>query len=233
MKKGFQMTCSIAFVPCFLGFAIMTGCENQWGLTDAQISVNDTVNSSLKDSDHNTIITETDYYKLTEKNGLYTYVLYDKNGNLVKSEENLTGQPEIMFVDNHLLRVTTQGGTGLGTQSGFYYDIDQNLISDAYPSILDQHGELLVFATEKSVIVKSIFGEHDYFYEMSSFANPLSEVAFPFVCANFSEDGTSVCVTYLTGKDFEEVSEIYNIADKVGSSQGSKGTAFLSPEMNN
>ena len=148
------------------------------------------------------------YYKITQNGSLYAYTIYNRAGEPVKTEENLSRCPRIRMVDGDLLRVTSQAGTGIETQSAFYYDVEQDRFSRVYPSVFDEFDGMVAHATVGKIVVRSIFDEQGVYGEISEFSRPFSEVAFPFVEAVFTDDGQHVSVTYIAGEGFEEVTEI-------------------------
>lgn len=60
-------------------------------------------------------IEEERFYKIIFSDNRYCYWIYDKNHNIVKSGEPLIKKPYISMVNEYLVRVTLQSGTGIGT----------------------------------------------------------------------------------------------------------------------
>lgn len=157
------------------------------------------------------IIIENEYYKIVHSDYMYTYCIYNSKGEEVKRVESSTAMPMITETDDNLLRVTTQGGTGIGTQSGYYYDIENDIFSKTFRCIFDEHnGKVLHSVSYDTVAVSDIFGDA-YYYEITQFSKPFSESAFPIVDAEFANDGREVKITYLTGEDYEETTDILKI----------------------
>lgn len=161
------------------------------------------------------IIDESTYYKLIEMNHLYYYDIYDANHEIVKSDGPLNRMPHFSMVDKHIVAFTLQGGTGLSTQWGFFYDTEKDIFSRTFRSIYDVCNEKLIYRDlqndKNRLVVRGIFDFSSYYEEITLFQYPLSEAAEPIVEAKFVEDGTAVEVTYLTGADYEQVTETFEL----------------------
>ena len=188
------------------------GCSNTY-LEDSP-TFKSSEATSMKSNTSANIITRTNLYEITETEGLYYYALFDKTGNIVKSESNLTRQPKIICIENNVVRITIQAGTGIETQWGFYYDQENNTISAIYQCIFDEKNGIVAHATMDKIIVESIFKNDDFYYkEINTFQKPFSDVAFPFVDAEFSENGNIIYVSYHSGSDYEETTEAFTLAN--------------------
>ena len=151
----------------------------------------------------NTILTTTNKHKTR-----YSKCTKHPNPN------NLTRQPKIIYIENDVVRITIQAGTGIGTQWGFYYDQENNIISTIYQCIFDEKNGIVAHATMDKIIVESIFKNDDSYYkEINSFQKPFSNVAFPFVDAEFSENGDIIYVSYHSGPNYEETTEAFTLAN--------------------
>ncbi|MBP3413977.1 MAG: hypothetical protein J6L81_02105 [Clostridia bacterium] len=157
------------------------------------------------------IISENEYYKIFSSDYMYAYCIYNSKGEEVKRVESSTAMPIITQTDDNLLRVTTQGGTGIGTQSGYYYDIENDIFSKTFRCIFDEHnGKVLHCVSYDTVAVSDIFGDA-YYYEITGFSKPFADSAFPIVDAEFISDGKEVKITYMTGEDYEETTDVFKI----------------------
>lgn len=212
MNKKTRYAWTMLFIMLLTVLLLFTGCTDNADSVIApsvQPETDEIVNSNV--SDGTEIIEESTYYKITKNNGLYHYDIYDKNNNIVRSEGDLTKEPCILMVEDYLIRITTQAGTGIGTQSGYYYDVESNVFSQIYQSIFDQCDGLVACATHEKVIIRDIFDDDGYYLELAEFSNTFSQVAFPFVNVEFVDDGLCVCVEYFSGEDFEKVSEVFEL----------------------
>lgn len=219
------MKCIIVFVVCFWILLLCQGCsispipENVSSLPKSDSACQTEMPPQSDSANQIEIPPQTDsvsqietisfneFYKIIKTNGLYGYVLFDRNGNIAISKSNLLKEPSILILDDGIVRVTTQAGTGIATQSGIYYDSKSNRTSQVYNCIFDQHNNLVVYAKSNKVIIESIFDDNAFYQEISSFQSPFSDVAFPFVNIEFCEDGLAVCITYYSGVDYQKITE--------------------------
>lgn len=154
------------------------------------------------------VITRTSIYEIRKEKELYGYSLFNKAGEVVKSESDLVKQPHITSIENDVVRVTVQAGTGLETQWGFYYDQGNNRESKIFYSILGEQNGVVAYATMDRVILENIFEDADLVHqEIASFHQPLSKTAFPFVAAEFNESNSMISITYYSGEDDAETTE--------------------------
>ena len=158
--------------------------------------------------------TENKYYKI-EYDSLsrtHTYYIYDTNGKVVSTGNTGFRLPRIEMVNDSLIKYTLQAGTGILTQHGFFYDIENSILSRNFYSIYDQTDELVLCGTDDSVIVQDIFNEDGYYREFKEFSQPLSENTVEKIAnAYFANNGTIVVITYLTGENYEQVTESFPI----------------------
>jgi len=188
------------------GFPIYEGSE-----TTSVETMSVEATSATPDKSVN-VVTRTNLYEITQREGLYSYALFDKDGNIAKEGTNLTKLPNIQSIENGVIRLTIQAGTGIGTQWGFYYDQESNTTSEIYHCIFDEKNGIVAHATKDKIVVESIFKTEDFYYkEIDSFQQPFSVVAFPFISAEFSEYGDKICVSYYSGTDYVETTEIFSI----------------------
>ena len=171
---------------------------------------NPVVHSALDGSD-NKKQDDGGYYLITEENGLFSYTIYDEKMNAVRAEDNLTKRPEISMVSDCVISVTEQAGTGIATSFTYYYDVENNRFSNTYQGVFDQRDDLVIYATYDKVIIRDIFIDDGYYQEISTFCAPFSPAAFPFINAEFVDDTSSVRITYFSGTEYEEVSELFEL----------------------
>lgn len=157
------------------------------------------------------IVEETTYYRVTENGGLYGYVVFDKNGNTVRTEENLTRQPSFEILDDGFLQIRTQAGTGIATSACVYYDIENDVFSEVFPCVFDEYNGRVVYVTDNKVIVQDILDKNVFYLEISSFREEFAPVAFPFRDVEFINDGASICVKYRAGSDYADQTEYFGM----------------------
>lgn len=155
------------------------------------------------------IIEETAFYKVICQNDMYTTVIYNKNHETVRTEGPASRQPRLSIEDGSLVKFTMQAGTGISTQWGYFYDEECDRFSDIFYSIYDVSSGKFVTRSGETVIVRDIFNEEAYYYEITSFRYPLAKVVEPFIDVTFMENCLNV--TYLTGENFERVTEILDL----------------------
>ncbi len=157
------------------------------------------------------IIEEEEFYKIIFSDNKYYYWIYDENHNIVKSGEPLNKKPHISMVNEHLLRFILQSGTGIGTQWGYYYNTEKDVLSRIFISILNQSDDKVIYCEAGKIVIRDIFDKTKYYQEISDFKEEFSEVAVPFITTKFVNGEKSIEVTYLSGLDFEEVTEIIKL----------------------
>lgn len=193
---------------------VLSGCSKNNNTEQTTTTPIDDGDIVISDTDETTdvieIVEDEEYYKITRCGFMFSYSLYDKDKNVVKTVENIGRYPRIEMVDDMIVRVYIQAGTGITTRSTYYYDVENNRFSESYISVFDYCNGLLVHADHDKVIVRSAF-DNSFYQEFTDFSAPFSPVAFPFVDINFVEDGQSISVTYHSGDDYTEVTEIFDI----------------------
>lgn len=156
------------------------------------------------------IIEETEYYQVIYSDNLYYYCIFDSERQAVKYDGPLNKKPHLSLVNN-TVKFTLQAGTGRGTQWGYYYDINKGIFSEIFGSIFDENNELVACSDVDKVIISNIFDKNLYYKEVSKFEKTLSEVAEPIIDVKFINDGKSIKITYLTGPDYQKLTEIINL----------------------
>lgn len=156
------------------------------------------------------IVEEREYYQVTRCGFMFSYSLYDKDKNVIETVDSLSRQPQIEMVDNMVVRVSIQAGTGIATQSTYFYDVENGLFSEIFYAVFDYYNGMIIDASFDKVVVRSAF-DNSFYQEFTDFSDPFSPVAFPFVNICFIEEGQSIEVTYHSGDDYTEVTEIFDI----------------------
>lgn len=199
--KGVFMRTSYKFVVivfiCNLLIAL-TACTSFSSETSSMFSTNVTKNETIEENEH---------YAIYYSDFMYSYYIFDKNHHIVKSDTS-SSMPHIMVLDDSLIRVTIQSGTGIETQWGYYYNLKNDTFSEIFHCIYDQTNDKVAFGGLNKVIIQDIYDKGKYYQEISSFTKPFSEVAAPIISAKFIDNGTNIKVSYLSGSNYEEVSEI-------------------------
>ena len=190
-------------IAVFAFVLLLTACTNP---EDNPIYMTRESYQAYPHIENETVVEETDNYKIVLADYLYYYYILD-DGELVKTEGPITKRPNITMIEETLIKVVIQGGTGIGTLYGYYYDTAHNSFSQIIPCIRDENKGLVVYTESGKVIVKDIFDKQRYYFEISEFSSPFSKVVTPITNAELSNDNSSVTVTYLTGEKYDEVTE--------------------------
>ena len=116
-------------------------------------------------------------------------------------------QPRVAVVDDSLIRFTLQAGTGTGTQWGYYYNTNDGSFSAVFQCIFDQFDGLVAYACADRIVVRDIFDKKGYYQEFDDFRYPFSETAERFTDVCFAEKDMSIEISYLSGVDYQIVTE--------------------------
>ena len=203
MKKSALLILLIFVVLC-------SGCNKNIGIDtqshdiSSEETSNDDLASTVQEAEE-IIIFDEKYYKITEKQFEYDYQIFDETGEVVESGK-YGRLPHISMADDRFVKFTLQAGTGLSTQWGYFYDVIKDVRSRVFYSIHDQHGDKVAYGTSK-LVVRDIFDKTKYYKEITSFKKPFSNTVEPIVSVEFVNGGKSIAVKYLTGADYEEVTE--------------------------
>lgn len=144
---------------------------------------------------------------MVEYNGDYTYnyVVKDINDNVLLSDEGISREPKVKVINEKLLSVSVQTGTGISTRWTIYCDVFNARISDTYYSVLGEYRENVVFVNhdngDYSVVIQDIFNKEEYYKEI--ILEDASKVTDPIV--DFEKlDDDKVKIVYLKGDNFLE-----------------------------
>jgi len=163
-------------------------------------------------SQHTEAIESRSFYQITQaENGTFSCVFFDKQGNILKSEGPFGKEPHVTMLNDYIISFIVQAGTGAGTNWGYYYNAETSTFSDIFHSIHGQTDSLVVYSENDTLIVQDIFDATALHYTYADFQNPFANTVEPFVKVEFINDATMLRVTYLTGTDYEKVTEIFDI----------------------
>jgi len=161
------------------------------------------------------IVEKKSQYKILCLNNFYYFCVLDENNKTVKFDGPFTKKPEVMLINDNIIKFTLQAGTGLGTQWGYYYDLEKNQCSKVFPSIYDQYDSLVAYGGSEKIIISDMFNRQKVCIEIKNFSHPLSKVAEPILNANFIEGGSKIRVLYLTGDNYLKTSEVFSVNNKM------------------
>lgn len=140
----------------------------------------------------------------------YYYDIFDLSGNVIKHECTYMEEPEITVVDGNILKISVQAGTGKSTVCTYYCDVENNTVSPTYYYVLCESAELVAYFNEGKVIVSGMFDNEEYYKEIRP-GKELAASADPIVSAEFSDDLSSITVTYLHGDNSDEITETVSL----------------------
>ncbi len=180
-----------------------------FALSNCSLSKN-TVNSEIN------IIDSGKYYCMYKYKDDITqvcYNIYDLKGETVFSEK--TEQPlRINMLNDNIVDIEIGMGTGLAIHK--YYNVEQNLFSQDFPYVLSNQNELVAYLAvskkspfdNRKVIVQNVFDKANYYKE---FQFDFSNIDTPVIKAEFSKDGLSLQLTYLSGEKQTQITETINL----------------------
>ena len=201
--KPKQVLCLIVLL---LFTAVFVSCKGNTKASTS-VSINNTETTNVVE-----IVESGPHFMVYQKEFLFYYEIFNQNGDAIVSSDMKPQYPDIEMIDDVVIRITTQGGTGTGTQTSYFCNVNTGARSEDFSCVLAQYKNLVVYAQSDKIIATSIF-DHSFYREIKHFQYPFSPSAFPFEGAEFIEDGTGVRITYLTGNDYETVSEEFILVE--------------------
>lgn len=160
----------------------------------------------------------------TKTLGLYEYVIYDKNGNTLKSDTS--NKTPYLFYDNGIVHFWMQAGTGTLTRGATFYDVKNGLISPHYYGQTDYFGDMVSATDHSQVVVYEMFTGTEI-CRFTEFEKPLSDAMENIRSAYFSKDGTKIIVEYLT-TNHETATESFDINGNKSTKNPEIDAQFLS-----
>lgn len=139
----------------------------------------------------------------------YIYRIYNNNV-LVEEEYVARKEPQCHYLTDSIIHVTVQTGTGQSTNWGFFYDYATNRRSETFQWVLDYTESIVALGHKDRVVIRSIFDDC-YYLEITDFENPIAMVADGILSAEFSEDMTTVTVTYIVEGSYDRVTQTYSL----------------------
>ena len=144
-------------------------------------------------------------YTITDNEDFtYDYVIKDKNNNILISDKGVSREPKINAINDNLLSISVQTGTGISTRWTVYCDVSSGKVSDTYYSVLGEYVENVVFINydnnKFSIVIQDIFNREQYYKEV--ILEDASITTDPIVDFKKTDDG--VKIVYLKGNNFLE-----------------------------
>ena len=201
MKNILCLVVITCVILCFL--SACTGSNYNVRYLIDETSIYQTSNKEVVDSSR--------YYCIYRENTTsMRYEIYNSNGAVVLSD--ITDKPlKIEMLDMNIVDISVGMGTGLAKHK--YYSVDKNLFSEEFLYVLSNSNELVAYIDvpkeqpfeNRKLVVQNIF-DKDVFYR--EYQINFSRVDTPVIEAVFSEDGSSLHLTYLSGEDLTQISQI-------------------------
>ena len=141
-------------------------------------------------------IQSTSPFSISKANKGYIYRIYNNNA-LIEEQYVAVKEPTCHYITDSLIYVTVQTGTGKSTNWGFFYDYAANKRSATFQWVLSYTKALVALGNKDSIIIRSIF-DNSYHLEITDFEKPVAMVADGILSAEFSDDITTVTITYVT-----------------------------------
>ncbi|MBO6093202.1 MAG: hypothetical protein J6P40_06185 [Oscillospiraceae bacterium] len=92
-----------------------------------------------------------------------------------------------------------------------YYRYSDNLFSEIFYYTLAAEDEMIVYATQGSVIIQDIFDKGRYCLEITEFQEPFAKMIDPIQSAVFVGDHSAIEITYFAGEDHHTVHECFDL----------------------
>ena len=144
-------------------------------------------------------------YEITDNgNFTYDYVIKDRHDNILISDKDVSRKPKVNVINEDLLSISVQTGTGISTRWTIYCDVNSGDVSDTYYSVLGEYEENVVFVNydngRHSVIIQDIFNKGEYLKEVV--LEDVSETVDPIV--DYVKFDDKIKIVYLRGNNFLE-----------------------------
>ncbi|MBR3803301.1 MAG: hypothetical protein IKK37_07665 [Clostridia bacterium] len=144
-------------------------------------------------------------YEITDNgNFTYDYVIKDRHDNILISDKDVSRKPKVNVINEDLLSISVQTGTGISTRWTIYCDVNCGNVSDTYYSVLGEYEENVVFVNydngRHSVIIQDIFNQGEYLKEVV--LEDVSETVDPIV--DYVKFDDKIKIMYLKGNNFLE-----------------------------
>ena len=144
-------------------------------------------------------------YEITDNgNFTYDYVIKDRHDNILISDKDVSRKPKVNVINEDLLSISVQTGTGISTRWTIYCDVNSGNVSDTYYSVLGEYEENVVFVNydngRHSVIKQDILNKGEYLKEVV--LEHVSETVDPIV--DYVKFDNKIKIMYLKGNNFLE-----------------------------
>lgn len=150
---------------------------------------------------------KSDNFEITNGDSGYTLVLKDKDGNELQNIGTSKMKPVVAEYENGLLEIFYTANIRTAYAATCYYNPETAILSEVFLGVQDVYGTNIVMIKDASIIVQDIYDTSKLYKEITEFSEELSPVSDVFINVEFSEDGSSVIVTYYAGNGCTETTE--------------------------
>ena len=155
------------------------------------------------------------FFKIIKRADSKYYYIYNMD-KIVSENDEITKYPTVEQVNDNILDIHMGMGTGLAWHQ--YYSMKRDSFSGTYWYVLAFEDEMVayIYVPEehpfegRKIVVRNVFDKSEYFRE---FNLDFSEVDTPIIKAIFTNDGSQLQVTYLTGENQEETTQFLDLGN--------------------
>lgn len=197
----------------YLGY---TECTYKFNNTSGKFEVVDAKFISPYNMSDEYLIQQGEYYSAYRYDMGYYYKITNKDGSVRNIRSDLVKLPSFNMLNEHLLEVKGQAGTGTSTNYSLYYDAETDKVSDYFHYVLAHNNKLVATCSydgiKHTIIVQDMFDRTKYYNKFNVFSSPINTtVTEPIRSVEFSDDGKSIKVVYLAGDEKVETEEIFEL----------------------
>lgn len=136
----------------------------------------------------------------------YTYEIYNESGKIVKKEDVEKNCPKLKYLSEALLSIELNAGTNLCLTQ--YYDTKTDKFSEIFQTPFAIHDNKVVYMKDsETLIVRDAFDKLKYNKEFRLDFSSSAVPATLITKVKFIDDN-ELEVTYLSGEDYNEITEI-------------------------
>ncbi|MBQ2730092.1 MAG: hypothetical protein IJF69_04900 [Clostridia bacterium] len=160
-------------------------------------------------------IYSSDLYHISYEALLYTYTIYDRNGDVIFKDSNWR-EPEISMVSDDIVELCIQTGTGLSTNWAIFFDVETGEQSETYHHVFGAEGDYVIFGDydsetdERSIVVQNVFDSSRYYkkYVLEDASSLDADFAAiePLAYGRWE-------ITYLVGEDYKQEKLVIHLPD--------------------
>lgn len=199
------MKSKIPFVSLVILICMSTACSaNQLPQAQTPVTTHIKAENDLK------VIYNDKFFKIVKGSDSEYYYVYNMDKVVVDDNK----YPTVKQVNDDVLDIYMGMGTGLTWHQ--YYSIQKDSFSRTYWYVIAFEDEMVAYIyvpddhpfEGRQIVIRNVFDKSKYYKE---FNLDLSKVDTPITKAIFINNGSQLQVTYLTGENQEEVTQLFNL----------------------